>query len=177
MARFKKRAFRLLVNSSSFLFPPLPPIPALNNNLKGFSPVLDETGKITGYKTDIGGADTVFPFSGKTKFAIAHSWGGSRQAFFILFDDAKILDFQILVNIPYGENCRNFGEFFQLYRKAYSPTIITALNDLKYIYYVQNNGGNIGVNDISKCEGILLAGEKIDMDSVSNRTYVFMLAE
>lgn len=35
---------------------------ALNDNLKGFSPVIDpETGQITGYKTTAG-ADTVFPF-------------------------------------------------------------------------------------------------------------------
>lgn len=32
--------------------------------MKGFEPVIDEnTGKITGYKTAVGGADTVFPFS------------------------------------------------------------------------------------------------------------------
>lgn len=31
----------------------------------GFLPIIDPaTGKITGYKTDVGGADTVFPFSG-----------------------------------------------------------------------------------------------------------------
>ena len=29
----------------------------------GFEPVIDETGKITGYKTSVGGADTVFPFN------------------------------------------------------------------------------------------------------------------
>ena len=38
------------------------------NNLMsmgGFLPIIDPaTGKITGYKTDVGGADTVFPFSG-----------------------------------------------------------------------------------------------------------------
>lgn len=33
----------------------------VNTNLGGFSPVIDETGKITGYKTKAG-ADTVFPF-------------------------------------------------------------------------------------------------------------------
>lgn len=33
------------------------------SNLGGFTPVIDETGKITGYKTSVGGADTVFPFS------------------------------------------------------------------------------------------------------------------
>lgn len=35
---------------------------SLNNSLGGFTPVIDETGKITGYKTKVG-ADTVFPFS------------------------------------------------------------------------------------------------------------------
>lgn len=35
----------------------------LDTNLGGFNPVIDETGKITGYKTTKGGADTVFPFS------------------------------------------------------------------------------------------------------------------
>ncbi len=33
----------------------------LNTNLGGFAPVIDETGRITGYKTTAG-ADTVFPF-------------------------------------------------------------------------------------------------------------------
>lgn len=33
-----------------------------NSNLGGFTPIIDETGKITGYKTTVGGADTVFPF-------------------------------------------------------------------------------------------------------------------
>ena len=34
------------------------------NDLGGFKPIIDETtGKITGYKTTLGGADTVFPFS------------------------------------------------------------------------------------------------------------------
>lgn len=42
-------------------------IESVNSSLKGFEPVLDETGKITGYKTEIGGADTVFPFSGGAK--------------------------------------------------------------------------------------------------------------
>ena len=34
----------------------------LNSSLKGFEPIVDDTGKITGYKTTQGGADTVFPF-------------------------------------------------------------------------------------------------------------------
>ena len=39
-------------------------IDGVNSSLKGFEPILDDTGKITGYKTEIGGADTVFPFNG-----------------------------------------------------------------------------------------------------------------
>lgn len=38
---------------------------AINSNIEtlgGFTPVIDSTGKITGYKTEAG-ADTVFPFS------------------------------------------------------------------------------------------------------------------
>ena len=34
----------------------------LNNSLGGLTPIIDSTGKITGYKTKVG-ADTVFPFS------------------------------------------------------------------------------------------------------------------
>lgn len=37
-------------------------VAALSNKLAGFEPVCDSTGEITGYKTDVGGADTVFPF-------------------------------------------------------------------------------------------------------------------
>ena len=39
----------------------------LNNKLGGFEPVLDAAGKITGYKTNVGGADTVFPFRSITE--------------------------------------------------------------------------------------------------------------
>ncbi len=43
----------------------------LNEDLGGFKPVIDDsTGQITGYKTGIGGADTVFPFSSKYKTLI-----------------------------------------------------------------------------------------------------------
>lgn len=46
--------------------PFIPTYISLNRSLDtlgGFTPVIDETGKITGYKTKIGGADSVFPFS------------------------------------------------------------------------------------------------------------------
>ena len=47
----------------------------LNSSLKGFEPILDDTGKITGYKTEIGGADTVFPFSSNKKVTISGTVG------------------------------------------------------------------------------------------------------
>lgn len=46
-------------------------------SLGGFTPVIDDTGKITGYKTKIGGADTVFPFSSDYRIKITahgHVW-------------------------------------------------------------------------------------------------------
>ena len=45
--------------------------------------VLDETGKITGYRTNIGGADTVFPFSSGidvSNMTLVHSKQGSNAA-------------------------------------------------------------------------------------------------
>lgn len=59
---------------------------SINNNLKGFEPILDSTGKITGYKTALGGADTVFPFSGNytLKFRLTINtkgyWTGVSQS-------------------------------------------------------------------------------------------------
>lgn len=39
--------------------------------MKGFKPIIDpDTGKITGYKTTIGGADTVFPFNSRKEIEI-----------------------------------------------------------------------------------------------------------
>ena len=56
-------------------------IDKLNQNLEklgGFEPVIDDsTGKITGYKTTIGGADTVFPFSSSGEFNVVLVNSGS----------------------------------------------------------------------------------------------------
>lgn len=55
-------------------------------NLGGFTPVIDETtGEITGYKTAIGGADTVFPFSSSVKKysftgSVFSTSGGTKSA-------------------------------------------------------------------------------------------------
>lgn len=46
----------------------------LNNSLGGFTPVIDSTGKITGYKTKVG-ADTVFPFSNFSSATVDYVFG------------------------------------------------------------------------------------------------------
>lgn len=63
-------------------------------NLGGFTPIIDETGKITGYKTSVGGADTVFPFSsGKAHSVraemIVNDKGGALKATATLHLDGK----------------------------------------------------------------------------------------
>lgn len=61
-----------------------PVVAELNDKLAGFEPVLDSTGKITGYKTNVGGADTVFPFSdieGKYYSGTFHAYSTSNSKF------------------------------------------------------------------------------------------------
>ena len=53
-----------------------PVVAELNDKLAGFEPVLDSTGKITGYKTNVGGADTVFPFIGELTARVTWSSTG-----------------------------------------------------------------------------------------------------
>lgn len=50
----------------------------LNNSLGGFTPIIDSTGKITGYKTKVG-ADTVFPFSSVVNGTFTFIHGGSSN--------------------------------------------------------------------------------------------------
>ncbi len=52
-------------------------ITGLYSDLGGFEPIIDETGKITGYKTTVGGADTVFPFSEVDKSALIEALSSS----------------------------------------------------------------------------------------------------
>lgn len=52
-------------------------ITGLYSDLGGFEPVIDETGRITGYKTTVGGADTVFPFSEIDKNALLEALSAS----------------------------------------------------------------------------------------------------
>ena len=44
----------------------------------GFTPIIDGTGKITGYKTKVG-ADTVFPFSSQKDFVVIFRYVGNAH--------------------------------------------------------------------------------------------------
>ena len=57
-----------LVSTSSNIAASAKAVSTINNNLGGFTPIIDETGKITGYKTSVGGADTVFPFNNSGRY-------------------------------------------------------------------------------------------------------------
>lgn len=50
----------------------------VNNSLGGFTPIIDSTGKITGYKTKVG-ADTVFPFSSVANGTFTFINGGNSN--------------------------------------------------------------------------------------------------
>lgn len=58
--------------SSAFFMLNLISFCSLYSSLGGFTPVIDSSGRITGYKTGIGGADTVFPFYNSNILAIFH---------------------------------------------------------------------------------------------------------
>lgn len=54
----------------------------LNNKLSGFEPVLDSTGRMIGYKTAIGGADTVYPFRRPYSGSFNLSWSTSSGGYY-----------------------------------------------------------------------------------------------
>ena len=57
----------------------------LNSDLGGFTPVIDDTGRITGYKTRAG-ADTVFPFSGEPSMLVTTFGAGDRSILSSFYD-------------------------------------------------------------------------------------------
>lgn len=70
------------------------------DTLGGFTPVIDSTGKITGYKTKAG-ADTVFPFSSGGKFATLNVIMSANAT------EARPFSYQITND----ENAEYFGDF------------------------------------------------------------------
>lgn len=64
----------------------------LNSNLGGFTPVIDDAGKITGYKTSVGGADTVFPFKSMPEnyIRVNTTYGQSASNGFFTFTNMPV---------------------------------------------------------------------------------------
>lgn len=60
-------------------------IDEINRDLGGFTPVIDDTGRITGYKTRAG-ADTVFPFSGEPSMLVTTFGAGDRSILSSFYD-------------------------------------------------------------------------------------------
>ena len=91
-------------------------------DLGGFKPVIDETtGEITGYKTTIGGADTVFPFS-SSEVSISFVSGNATTS---------------NLSIPFTPSCdlssiviggRRYGAVFTAYIKDKSGNNIASAN-------------------------------------------------
>ena len=84
----------------------------LNSDLGGFHPIFDATGRITGYRTAVGGADTVFPFS--------KGFGGG-------------IAFDILAQI---RSANMSGDYAQ--KQAFSYTFNTPDVDKEYSLYLLN---------------------------------------
>lgn len=99
------------------------------DDLGGFTPVIDEaTGKITGYKTKIGGADTVFPFSSEvtaqgysssvTETTTLQNAGSNRSSIYTVPKDCKYVIVSMSINAtsssrskPYSKITSGIGTF------------------------------------------------------------------
>lgn len=91
-----------------------------NSSLGGFTPVIDSTGKITGYKTKAG-ADTVFPFKGE--ITSGEAWCKSMEHFratyggsinFFDMDFTNIKSFTIALVNPQSYSNRHYIKLYDL---------------------------------------------------------------
>ena len=123
-----------IINSAFTIFFISPP--ALNDNLQGFTPVIDEsTGKITGYKTTIGGADTVFPFSKLKTVVNVTSDVKPTEKITVTYDN-ELIAF-IAINNTYNER-----HMFQLLSKT--PVYVSTGH-----YTCETDKHSITINNIS----------------------------
>ena len=93
----------------------------LNNSLGGFTPIIDSTGKITGYKTKVG-ADTVFPFSSVANGTFTFIHGGSSNVV-----DTGLSDINGFVY--FGNSSDKGWAFSGLYLKNVDSTISNLLGN------------------------------------------------
>lgn len=109
---------------------------ALNDNLQGFTPIINEsTGEITGYKTTIGGADTVFPFSKLKTVVNVTSDVKPTEKITVTYDN-ELIAF-IAINNTYNER-----HMFQLLSKT--PVYVSTGH-----YTCETDKHSITINNIS----------------------------
>lgn len=93
-----------LASTSSRIAASAKALSTVNNKLGGFEPIIDSTGKITGYKTKVG-ADTVFPFSGIANAKVSgqgEDGGYEGRDFVISVPGASIIFLMVeSANAPY----------------------------------------------------------------------------
>ena len=87
----------------------------------GFTPIIDDTGKITGYKTKVG-ADTVFPFSSVVNGTFTFIHGGSSNVV-----DTGLSDINGFVY--FGNSSDKGWAFTGLYLKNVDSTISNLLGN------------------------------------------------
>lgn len=104
-----------------------------NKNLGGFTPIIDETGKITGYKTSVGGADTVFPFNKYNVENPLYCVDGYPISY--TFENLTIGKEYIVIYGVYSGNGVSKAESyqgFQSYSGCSEPTLLFKVNDGGY---------------------------------------------
>lgn len=101
-----------------------------NQILGGFTPVIDETGKITGYTTSVGGADTVFPFSE----------GGKEK----LYNALRYSNFGLTEDMTFDEMCDVLARLYPAELNLLTSDYFTADSFITigedYVQFT-NNGG------------------------------------
>lgn len=103
-------------------------------DLGGFKPVINETtGEITGYKTTIGGADTVFPFSSIDKYTMSGNYSPGY-----IYPEITISDYD-LISIESDE-----------YETLYAGVTLSMVNKDVYNFFIRNNTTAKGSFDINR---------------------------
>lgn len=120
------------------------------DTLGGFTPVIDSTGKITGYKTKAG-ADTVFPFSSGGKFAtlnviMSANATDARPFSYQITNDANEEYFGDFVTSATSNNAqltfKKNGKYKVLFRSAYRGLQSNCSVRHNDTYIEQNVNGN-----------------------------------
>jgi len=136
-------------------------IAALNNKLSQTPEfIYGADGKITGYKTDIGGADTVFPFSSRNGGYVI-TQNGKGWCMFIKFNESGKVDDFISISNANNDFVKEY-EHLTFIKQAAPNNVVSGKNEkviakvsLKYSYY-EYLGNNMSSNVLSTGATLLL---------------------